>query len=85
MINKVSFSYNASVYEGTDFTPHKLIFGTSARIPSSLNFEELDDTYSYYLTNLFEEIRELQDIARTNLQRVKEKSKGYDKRVNQTR
>jgi len=27
----------------------------------------------------------LQSIARTNLQRVKEKSKGYDKRVNQAR
>lgn len=30
-----SFSYNTSVHEGTRYTPHELVFGKIARVPSS--------------------------------------------------
>jgi len=29
-----TFSYNTSVHESTKFTPHELVFGKSARIPT---------------------------------------------------
>jgi len=84
LIERASFSYNTSVHEGTGFTPHELIFGTAARIPSSFNPEPDSATYSYHLTNLFVKIRDLQRTAKANLEKAKRKSKEYyDKRVNQ--
>ena len=48
------FSYNISVYEGTKFTPHELIFGKTARIPTSdpILVSDLSGTYADYLTSL---------------------------------
>jgi hypothetical protein len=65
------------------YTPHELIFGYTARIPSSYNHEEEPETYNSYLFNLSEKVRDLQESARINLMKAKERSKGYyDKRVN---
>jgi len=84
LIERASFSYNTSVHEGTGFTPHELIFGTPARIPSSFNPEPDSATYCYQLTSLFVKIRDLQRTAKANLERAKRKSKEYyDRRVNQ--
>ncbi|XP_039308185.1 uncharacterized protein LOC120358336 [Solenopsis invicta] len=81
-IERASFSYNTSVHEGTGYTPHELIFGTPARIPSSYNTEPAQETYSHQLNNLFHEIRGLQQKAKLNLEKAKQKSKqNYDKRV----
>ena len=81
-IDRASFSYNTSVHEGTGYTPHELIFGTPARIPSSYNTESTQETYSHHLTNLFKDIKGLQQKAKVNLEKAKEKSKQYyDRRV----
>ena len=85
LIERASFSYNTSVHEGTGYTPHELIFGRVARVPSGHNPEEESETYHSYLTNLFENICDIQEVARANLIRAKERSKNYyDKRVNPT-
>jgi len=77
-------SYNTSVHESTKFTPHELIFGKMARIPSSdppLE-KEINETYADYLTSLFNRLRDTQEIAHKNLTQAKQRSKHhYDKRV----
>lgn len=79
------FSYNTSVHEGTQFTPHELVFGKLARVPTSeLSPEELcNESYAEYLTNLYNKIRDVQEAANKNLSAAKIKSKTYyDKRTN---
>ncbi|XP_036142126.1 uncharacterized protein LOC118645358 [Monomorium pharaonis] len=82
-IERASFSYNTSVHEGTGFTPHELIFGSPARIPSEFNSDPEPETYGNRLMKVFSEIRDLQRNAKENLDKAKQKSKTYyDKRVN---
>lgn len=83
-IEQANFSYNTAVHESTGYTPHYLVFGHTAKIPSNLNFEEDPETYNSHLTNLFERIYDLQESVRANLLKTKERSKTYyDKYINQ--
>lgn len=80
-----SFSYNTSVHEGTKYTPHELVFGKTARIPTSdpILPNDLNETYTDYLTSLFNRLRDVQEIAHENLTRAKHRSKRYyDRKVN---
>lgn len=83
LINQANFSYNTAVHEGTGYTPHELIFGTQARVPSSFRYEDELETYHSYLSDVFKNIHDLQETARTNLMRAKKRSKTYyDRRIN---
>jgi len=80
-----TFSYNTSVHESTKFTPHELVFGKSARIPTSdpVLASDLSETYIDYLTSLFNRLRDSQKLANENLNRAKQRAKiYYDKKVN---
>jgi transposase InsO family protein len=82
LIERANFSYNTAVHEGTGHSPHELIFGRVARIPSNFNQEGDLETYYSYRINLFRKIHELQESARANLIKAKERSKvHYDRRV----
>lgn len=73
-----TFSYNTSVHESTQYTPHELVFGKIARAPTSdPPLGNSGETYSNYLTNLYNRLRETQEIARDNLMHAKERSKTY--------
>lgn len=79
------FSYNTSVYEGTSFTPHELVFEKLARVPSAdTPFDATDDnSYNSYLIDLREKLSESTLKARENLNQSKIRSKRYyDRRVN---
>jgi len=79
------FSYNTSVHEGTQYTPHELVFGKTARVPTSeIPPEDLsNESYTEYITNLYNKLSDVQNAARNNLQRAKKRSKiYYDKRIN---
>lgn len=79
------FSYNTSVHEGTNYTPYELVFGKSARLPTSDPHPEdtKNESYDEYLTNLYNRLRDVQVAAKINLRAAKERSKKYyDKRMN---
>jgi hypothetical protein len=79
------FSYNTSVYEGTRFSPHELVFGHLAREPTGETIieENMEPTYAEYLKDLFDKINTVQQRAGDNLIESKLKSKGYyDRRIN---
>lgn len=77
------FSYNTSVHNATGFTPHELIFGTKARIPSEFVKEIVPATFIQYLDELLTRLSTTQARAAENLERAKHRSKRYyDKNMN---
>ena len=77
------FSYNTSVHEATGFTPHELVFGVKAIIPSGFIKHQIPRTFVDYLDNLFSKITTTQALAATNLERAKQRSKLiYDAKIN---
>lgn len=74
-----TFSCNTSVHEGTRYTPYELVFGKIAETPSDdpVRTVESNETYSHYLTMLFDKLRDTQEIARENLRTAKMRSKKY--------
>lgn len=79
------FSYNTSTHEGTQYTPHELVFGKIARQPSANPpiEENMDLTYLEYLVDLYTKIRDVQELARENLINSKIKYKRYyDRKLN---
>lgn len=76
-IRFVMFSYNTSVHEATGFTPHELVFGVRAVIPSEFAKERVPRTFVQYLDDLFVKITTTQTLAAENSQRAKERNKRY--------
>lgn len=76
-LNRANFAYNTSVHEATGYTPHELIFGRPARTPSSISRYSSPETHRNYYTNLFNEIRDMQQDAKSNLEKAKLRSKEY--------
>jgi len=80
-----SFSYNTSLHEGTKYAPHELVFGKTARTPSSDPdiADCSNESYTEYLATLFNKLRDSQNIARENLNAAKKRSKKYyDQKAN---
>jgi len=75
----VTFSSNTSVHESTKFTPHELVFGKSARIPTSnpVLASDLSETYVDCLTLLFNRLRNSQELISDNLNRTRQRAKHY--------
>lgn len=74
-----TFSYNTSVHEGTRHTPHELVFGEAARVPTSAEIEidTQEQTYIDYLFDLQNKLQSLQENAKLNLEQAKIKTKHY--------
>ena len=77
------FSYNTSVHSAHDFTPHELIFGQKARLPSEFETTTVEKTYEMYLDELIFKLNDTQKMAKTRLLEAKERSKRYyDQKLN---
>ena len=70
-------SYNASVHEGTKFSPHEFVFGKVARLPSSFPSTDRLETYGSYLKDLVQYLDHIRSIAVNNLVQAKVRSKKY--------
>jgi hypothetical protein len=75
-------AYNTSVHEGTEFTPHELVFRRTARVPASNQSADDNDNESYpeYATALFKRIFDAQTTARQNIKLAKIRYKRYYER-----
>lgn len=78
------FCYNTAKHEGTNFTPHQLIFGAEAQLPSNLPPAIASSkTYPAFVLDLIANLREIRKRAADNINKSKERSKLiYDKRIN---
>jgi len=74
-------AYNTSVHgtEKTEYTPHELLFGKSAKVPinSILPDYKSNKSYPEYATTLFKRIFDAQILARKNVEHTKIRSKRY--------
>lgn len=83
-LDMAMFSYNTSHHEWTRFTPHELVFGKIARVPSSDPYvdENMDQTCLDYYVKLMNRINRVTELARRNLNATKVRSKKYyDRRI----
>ena len=58
-IKMAMFSYNASVHSAHGFTPHELIFGQKARLPSEFETRTVEKTYEMYLDELIFKLNDM--------------------------
>uniref|UniRef100_A0ABD2VUQ5 Integrase catalytic domain-containing protein n=1 Tax=Trichogramma kaykai TaxID=54128 RepID=A0ABD2VUQ5_9HYME len=58
------FSYNSSVHSGHGFTPHELVFGRKARIPSEFADKTIAKTFNEYLDETLNRLNTTQAQAR---------------------
>jgi hypothetical protein len=80
-----TFVFNTTPHSSTGFTPHELLFGRKPNIPGMLQKEtpEIQYTYDNYVKELQARLQSSYEIARSNLQVKKKKSKEYyDRTVN---
>lgn len=78
------FCYNTAKHEGTNFTPHQLIFGSQARLPTDANpASAYTRSYDSFLLDLIANLSSIRKHAASNLQQAKHRSKTYyDRNVN---
>jgi len=64
-------AYSTNVPGGMQYTPHELVFGRSARVPSStLPDDKGNESYSEYMTALFNQIFNDQHARTSNMQKL---------------
>ena len=76
-LDQACFVYNTTPHMSTQFQPHELLFGRSARLPGNLLKGQISPAYSYddYVQSLRRNFRILGRIAKTNLIDKKMKAK----------
>lgn len=84
-ISFFAFTYNTTIHSSTGFTPHELMFGYKAELPSSICSAYKDDsTYFSYLKDLRYNLESIQKIAKENLIKSKHTRKdNYDRKSNE--
>ena len=71
------FSYNTSKRRSTGFSPHELVYGYPARIPSAFAQEKVPCTFDEYVNDLLTKLVTTQATASANLQQFKLSTKNY--------
>lgn len=71
------FSYNTAVSSSTGFSPHELVYGRKAVIPSEFANEQVLVTFNQKFNDLFQKITETQALAVQNLEMAKLRCKYY--------
>ena len=70
-----TFVFNTTPHSSTGFTPHELLFGRKPIIPGILQKETPEIQYDNYVKELQARLQSSYEIARSNLQVKKEKSR----------
>ena len=74
-----TFVFNTTPHTSTGFTPHELLFGRKPNIPGLLQKDppEVQYTYDSYVKELQSRLQSSYQVARSNLEMQKERSKEY--------
>ena len=74
-----TFVFNTTPHTATGFTPHELLFGRKPNIPGILQKEPPDTQYTYdnYVKELQSRLQSSYQMATSNLNQQKERSKEY--------
>ena len=82
-LNRLTHAYNCTVHEATDYSPFRLLFGRSPRLPIDAMFgleREIGNTREWA-----ERLRETYDLAQENARKAAGKNKKqYDKKLRST-
>ena len=70
-------AYNCAEHEAHNQSPHELVYGRKARIPSSFPVGEELVTYDEYLAGVSQSLEQLQTLAALNTIQAKYRSKYY--------
>jgi len=78
-ISYATFVFNTTPHTSTGFTPHELLFGRKPNIPGLLQKEPVELRYNYesYVQELQSRLQTCYEVAKTNLNAKKERSKEY--------
>jgi hypothetical protein len=80
-----TFVFNTTPHTATGYTPHELLFGRKPNIPGMLQKDPPETQYTYdnYVKELQSRLQSSYQMARTNLEIQKERSKEYyDRNIN---
>ena len=82
-IKPAMFSYNTSIHSAHNYSPHELVFGCKAKIPTEFSDKTIGKTYNDYIDELMRKLNVTQSEARARLIEAKNKSKFYyDQKLN---
>ena len=78
-LSYATFVFNTTPHTSTGFTPHELLFGRKPNIPGMLQKDAPDKQYNYdsYVKELQSRLQSSYQVARSNLEIQKERSKEY--------
>ena len=78
------FYFNTFVHESTGLTPHEIVFGKKARIPSEFAKEKILITYNALVDEMLKRLEETESLVADRLISAKERCKYYyDRKLNQ--
>ena len=78
------FSFNTSVHESTGVTPHEVIFGRKANLPSEFAEEKVPMTFNKLVNDLLNRLVDTESMVHARLEAAKRKCKiYYDRKLNE--
>ena len=78
------FSFNTSVHESTGITPHEIVFGRKAILPSEFADEKVPLTYVKLLDDILNRLVTTESMVHARLEAAKRRCKKYyDRKVNE--
>lgn len=84
-LSQFSFTYNTTPHSSTGYTPHELVYGYKAELPSAIVTAQKDTSnYFQYLKDLRSKMESIHKIAIQNLKKAKEiRKEKYDGSANE--
>ena len=78
------FSFNTSVHESTGVTPHEVVFGRKANLPSEFAEEKVPMTFEKLVDDILNRLVDSESMVHARLESAKKRCKVYyDRKINE--